>query len=133
MFVKLKPWDERKSKDEQIEAVVNAIRGATGDIKEARVLPIQPPAIPGLAMHARDALEPGDGELPAPARKTIIDPDSAPLPTARASMFGIGSAKAKKTAKGPVVQVAVEQPLAARFGRMDDSAADGATSLGFAQ
>ena len=91
--------------------------------KRARVAAPAPQAVVEMAST----------ELPAPARKTIIDPDSAPLPTARASMFGIGSAKAKKTAKVPVVQVAVEQPLAARFGRMDDSAADGATSLGFAQ
>jgi len=48
MFVKLKPWDERKSKEEQIQAVVGDIAKKTGSIKEARVLPIQPPAIPGL-------------------------------------------------------------------------------------
>jgi len=48
MFVKLKPWDDRKSKEEQIQAVVAEIAKRTGSLKEARVLPIQPPAIPGL-------------------------------------------------------------------------------------
>ncbi len=90
--------------------------------KRARVAAPAPQAVVEMAST----------ELPAP--KPIIDPDSAPLPTARASMFGLASAKAKKTAKAPaVVQVAAEQPLAARFGRMDDSSDDGATSLGFAQ
>ena len=53
------------------------------------------------------------------------------MPTARASMFGLAPAKQKKVAKAPVVQVAEEQPLAARFGRDDDDGS--ATSMGFAQ
>ena len=48
MFVNLNPWDERKSKDLQLQAIIAAIRKATADIKEARILPIAPPAIPGL-------------------------------------------------------------------------------------
>ncbi len=48
MFVSLKPWDDRKSKEEQLQGVIADIAKKTADIKEARVLPIAPPAIPGL-------------------------------------------------------------------------------------
>jgi HAE1 family hydrophobic/amphiphilic exporter-1 len=48
MFVQLKPWDERKGDEHHVQSVINKIRGATADIKEARILPIAPPAIPGL-------------------------------------------------------------------------------------
>jgi HAE1 family hydrophobic/amphiphilic exporter-1 len=48
VFVMLKPWDQRKGKRQQEQDVMNKIRAATADIKEARVLVIAPPAIPGL-------------------------------------------------------------------------------------
>ena len=48
IFVMLKPWDERKGKEHQVQSIIAKIRGITSDIKEARVLAIAPPAIPGL-------------------------------------------------------------------------------------
>lgn len=48
MFVNLKPWDDRKGKEHHVQNVINKIRAVTADIKEARILPIAPPAIPGL-------------------------------------------------------------------------------------
>lgn len=48
IFVMLKPWDERKGKEHNVQSVLAKIRAITADIKEARVLPIAPPAIPGL-------------------------------------------------------------------------------------
>jgi HAE1 family hydrophobic/amphiphilic exporter-1 len=48
MFVSLKPWDDRKGKEHHVQNVINKIRAVTADLKEARVLPIAPPAIPGL-------------------------------------------------------------------------------------
>ncbi|RFM26511.1 efflux RND transporter permease subunit [Deminuibacter soli] len=48
MFVALKPWDDRKSKEEQLQGVIAEIVKRTSDLKEARILPIAPPAIPGL-------------------------------------------------------------------------------------
>jgi len=48
IFVMLKPWDKRKGKKHTVQAVLAKIRAITADIKEARVLPIAPPAIPGL-------------------------------------------------------------------------------------
>jgi HAE1 family hydrophobic/amphiphilic exporter-1 len=48
IFVMLKPWDDRKGKEHHVQTVIAKIRAITSDIKEARVLPIAPPAIPGL-------------------------------------------------------------------------------------
>ena len=48
IFVNLKAWDERKGKGQHAQDVMNKIRAATADIKEARILVIAPPAIPGL-------------------------------------------------------------------------------------
>lgn len=48
IFVNLKPWDDRKGKEHHVQNVMNKIRAVTADLKEARVLPIAPPAIPGL-------------------------------------------------------------------------------------
>jgi HAE1 family hydrophobic/amphiphilic exporter-1 len=48
IFINLKPWDERKGEGHHAQDVMNKIRAATADIKEARILVIAPPAIPGL-------------------------------------------------------------------------------------
>jgi HAE1 family hydrophobic/amphiphilic exporter-1 len=48
MFVNLKPWKDRKGKEHHVQSIMAKIRGITADIKEARVIPIAPPAIPGL-------------------------------------------------------------------------------------
>ena len=52
MFVMLKPWDDRKSKEEQVTGVIAEVQKVTGDIKEARIRATQPPAIPGLGQTA---------------------------------------------------------------------------------
>ncbi|GGM86170.1 multidrug efflux RND transporter permease subunit [Dyadobacter beijingensis] len=48
MFVNLHPWADRKGAEHHVQAVIKEIQKRTGDIKEARVLAIAPPAIPGL-------------------------------------------------------------------------------------
>jgi HAE1 family hydrophobic/amphiphilic exporter-1 len=48
MFVNLKPWADRKGAEHHVQAVIKEIQKRTSDIKEARVLAIAPPAIPGL-------------------------------------------------------------------------------------
>ncbi len=48
IFVQLKPWDDRTSKEEQIGAIIANIQKRLGRFKEASVVAIQPPAIPGL-------------------------------------------------------------------------------------
>lgn len=48
IFVMLKPWDDRKGDEHTSQAVAGKISKVTADIREARVLAILPPAIPGL-------------------------------------------------------------------------------------
>ncbi|WP_044170474.1 efflux RND transporter permease subunit [Flectobacillus major] len=51
-FVNLKPWSDREGKEHHVQSVIEQIKKKTADIKEARVLPIAPPAIPGLGQTA---------------------------------------------------------------------------------
>jgi len=48
IFVQLKPWDERTSSNLQIGAIIANIQKKLSVYKEASVVVIQPPAIPGL-------------------------------------------------------------------------------------
>jgi len=52
MFVQLKPWDQRTTKELQLQSIITAIQKNTADIREARVMAIGPPAIPGLGATA---------------------------------------------------------------------------------
>jgi HAE1 family hydrophobic/amphiphilic exporter-1 len=47
-FVTLKPWDERKSKDEQYTAIQQHIAQGLGGIREGIAFSFPPPAIPGV-------------------------------------------------------------------------------------
>ena len=57
IFVSLKLWDLRKKKEDQIQGVMAEIQKRTSDLKEARILTIAPPAIPGLGQTAGFTLE----------------------------------------------------------------------------
>jgi len=48
VFCQLKPWDERKTKSEQLEGIIAEMNRRFAEIKQARVIVIAPPAIPGL-------------------------------------------------------------------------------------
>jgi len=48
IFVSLKPWDDRKKTEDQVQGVIAEIQKRTADIKEARIRAIAPPAINGL-------------------------------------------------------------------------------------
>lgn len=48
MFVSLHPWAKRKGAEHHVQAVIKEIQKRTSDIKEARIMAIAPPAIPGL-------------------------------------------------------------------------------------
>jgi HAE1 family hydrophobic/amphiphilic exporter-1 len=48
IFVQLKPWDDRKTKEEQIGGIIANLQKRLSRFKEASVVVIQPPAIPGL-------------------------------------------------------------------------------------
>ncbi|MEO7524488.1 MAG: multidrug efflux RND transporter permease subunit, partial [Ferruginibacter sp.] len=52
MFVLLDTWDKRKTPELQLQSILGAIQKKTADIKEARILAIGPPAIPGLGATA---------------------------------------------------------------------------------
>jgi len=48
IFTSFEPWDERKTKEEQLYALIRQLEARFAEIKEARVVVIPPPAIPGL-------------------------------------------------------------------------------------
>ena len=50
IVMKLKPWGERKNKEDQVQAVINQIYGRTADIKDATVFAIAPGMISGYGM-----------------------------------------------------------------------------------
>ncbi|SHN77192.1 efflux RND transporter permease subunit [Chitinophaga sp. CF418] len=52
IFCQLKPWDERKDKSQQIFALVAQLQARLSRFKEANVVVIPPPAIPGLGSTA---------------------------------------------------------------------------------
>jgi len=48
IFMQFKPWDERKKKSEQLYGIVAELQKRFASIKDARIVVIPPPAIPGL-------------------------------------------------------------------------------------
>ncbi len=52
VFIRLKPWEERKGKGQDAQSVIGKIVNNTKDMLEARIIPIAPPAVPGLGATA---------------------------------------------------------------------------------
>lgn len=52
LFVNLKHWDDRDLETESVPKIMAEVRKRTADIKEARILVIAPPAIPGLGQSS---------------------------------------------------------------------------------
>ncbi len=48
IFCQLKPWDERKKKSEQLQGVIAELNKRFSAIKQARIIVIAPPSVPGL-------------------------------------------------------------------------------------
>lgn len=48
IFTTLKAWEERHGEDQTVQAIINKLRGRFGAIPEARIFPVNPPAIQGL-------------------------------------------------------------------------------------
>jgi hydrophobic/amphiphilic exporter-1 (mainly G- bacteria), HAE1 family len=48
IFMQFKPWDERKKKSEQLYGIIAELQKRFASIKDARIVVIPPPAIPGL-------------------------------------------------------------------------------------
>jgi HAE1 family hydrophobic/amphiphilic exporter-1 len=74
IFVQLKPWDERKSKETQIQAITANIQARLSRWKEATAIVIQPPAIPGLGSTAGFSfiLEQRSGDADIKAFEAIV-------------------------------------------------------------
>ncbi len=52
LMVMLKPWDQRKGKDHDVNSVMERFEKATAGIQEAIIFAVNPPAIPGLGMSS---------------------------------------------------------------------------------
>lgn len=50
LIVKLKPWDERPEKSDNVQSVIGQIYGRTADIKDAQIFAVAPGMIPGYGM-----------------------------------------------------------------------------------
>lgn len=50
LILKLKPWEERTAKEDNVQSVINQVYGLTADIKDASVFAISPGMIPGYGM-----------------------------------------------------------------------------------
>ncbi len=48
MFMQLKPWDQRKKSSEKVDGIVAELNKRFASIKQARIIVVKPPAIPGL-------------------------------------------------------------------------------------
>ena len=114
MFVNLHPWDERKSKETQLQSIIANIQKVTADIKEARILPIAPPAIPGLGQTAGFTFElqqttstDNIQQFEAVARKFLAEVNQRPE---------IGMAYTFFSTHTPSYQVDVDKEQAKKFG-----------------
>lgn len=47
-FTQMKPWDERKAPEDQLQGVIARLQKEFASIKEANIVVVSPPAIPGL-------------------------------------------------------------------------------------
>ena len=70
IFCQLKPWDERKNPDEQVPNIISVLqkRIAAAGIKQANVVVISPPPIPGLGQTAGFSMQIQQRETPDDVR-----------------------------------------------------------------
>ena len=65
-IIKLKDWDERPNKEDDVNAVIGQIYGRTADIKDAQIFAVAPPMISGYGTSTGFSLnlqDKADGEL----------------------------------------------------------------------
>ncbi|MDB4920409.1 efflux RND transporter permease subunit [Mucilaginibacter sp.] len=114
IFVQLKPWDERKTDETQIGAITANLQKRLARFKEASVVVIQPPAIPGLGstggfsfiMEEKEA----GGDIKT-FEKTLKD-----LTAAINKRPEIGKAFSFFTASTPAYQLTIDREKAKRLG-----------------
>ncbi len=114
MFIMLKPWDERKGDAHNAQSVVNEIMKKTSGIKQARILAILPPAVPGLGRTAGFTFElqqttstDNIEKFTEVAKDFIAEVNKRPE---------IGSAYTFFTASTPSYQVNVDRDIAKQLG-----------------
>lgn len=114
MFVNLKPWDERTTPDLQLKSIISEIQKRTADIKEARIMAIAPPAIPGLGATAGFTFE---------LQQTTSTDDIQQFETVARKFLGvlnqrpeIGGAYTFFTTHTPSYQVDVDKEKAKKLG-----------------
>ena len=114
IFVQLKPWDQRKTAETQIGAIIANLQKRLARFKEASVVVIQPPAIPGLGstggfsfiMEEKEA----GGDIKT-FEKTLRQ-----LTTAINKRPEIGRAFTFFTASTPAYQLTIDREKAKRLG-----------------
>ncbi|HEX8023966.1 efflux RND transporter permease subunit, partial [Mucilaginibacter sp.] len=114
IFVQLKPWDERKEKSQQITALVARLNQKLAKYKEANVVVIQPPAIPGLGSTGgfsfilEEKQAGGDIKVFEKTLKTFVGAINQRKEIARAFSFF--------TASTPAYQLTVDREKAKKLG-----------------
>jgi hydrophobe/amphiphile efflux-1 (HAE1) family protein len=114
IFVQLKPWDERTADSLQIGAITANIQKRLARFKEANVLVIQPPAIPGLGSSAGFSfiLEQKD----AGGDVRVFEQTLNNLTAAINKRREIGKAFSFFTAKTPAYQLTIDREKAKKLG-----------------
>ena len=93
MFVVLKPWDERRGKNNSVDAVMAAVDRMAASIQEAVIFTVNPPAIPGLGttsgleMQLLDINNLGATELARAVESVQRGASQAPELASATSMF----------------------------------------------
>ncbi|MBX2897065.1 MAG: multidrug efflux RND transporter permease subunit [Cyclobacteriaceae bacterium] len=114
VFINLKHWKDRDMKTESVPEVIKEIQRRTADIKEARIIAISPPAIPGLGQSSGFTFElqqttstDNINEFEAVMRKFLAAVNQRPEIAAAYSFF---------TARTPSYQVDVDREKAKKLG-----------------
>lgn len=113
LFSNLHPWDKRKGKGQDLDSIINKVRGPLMSIPEARVIPFNPPAIEGLGNFGGFVFEVLDlagtdiGDLERATKEICAKANQTP------GLAGVFSGFA---ANSPQIQVEVDRDKAKTLG-----------------
>ena len=114
IFCQLKPWDERRKKSEQLAGIIAELNRRFSAVRQARVIVIAPPAIPGLGstggfsfvLQQRESNDDLKG-FERVVRNFMIEANKRPE---------IGSAFTFFTASAPRYEITVDREMCKRMG-----------------
>jgi len=114
IFCQLKPWDERRKKSEQLAGIIAELNRRFSAVRQARVIVIAPPAIPGLGstggfsfvLQQRESNDDLKG-FERVVRNFMIEANKRPE---------IGSAFTFFTASAPRYEITVDREMCERMG-----------------